>query len=613
MMPEVWGQFGGATGSDGALAPQWLAAAADRSVAIGAYGLAAAGAGTFWLEREDFAVAGVGRVRCGGSDGYSATEELESFLAAFRRSGYLACRDLRGSYALLLLDRRSGTGLALVDRLGTWPLYYTETAGGLLVATALGKLTAHSAAKAGPDPQAILNYLYFHVVPSPRTIYREMHRLQPGQGLRFDAHGGSIWNYWRPQYTEDPNLSWSETRAEFRNRLYTGVERSLDGRPIGAFLSGGTDSSTVTGMLREVTGERPRTFSIGFDAEGYDETGYAQTAARHFDADHQQYYVTPADVVAAIPIIAAGYDQPFGNASVIPAYYCAKLARQSGIDILLGGDGGDELFGGNARYAKQWVFTLPEHLPRGVQRHLLWPLGHRLPAWPGVRKLRSYLQQAQLPMPERLESYNLLIRIGLDRILQPDFLAELDTGRPLEMIREVYWSAQAQSMVNRMLARDLKFTLADDDLVKVRGACALAGVDTAFPLLDDDIVALSLRLPAAWKVSRTKLRPFFKAALQDFLPRAVIGKQKHGFGLPFGIWLTQQPALRELAGDSLETLRSRAIVRPQFLDELMSHRLHAYPAYYGTLVWTLMMLEQWFQTRERGSKRGGMSVASGAS
>ncbi|MCO6439801.1 MAG: asparagine synthase [Nitrococcus mobilis] len=611
-MYGAWGQVGRPVDAKGGAVRQWLAAGAQCSLLEGPGGLAA-GANAFWLERTDFVVAGVGRVRYGQTGGGSSAEAASAFLADFRKSGRGACRALWGSHALLLLDRRSGIGLALADRLGSWPLYYAEVAGGLVVATSLGVLAAHPALATEPDPQAILNYLYFHVVPSPGTIYRGMHRLQPGQGLQFDAAGCSVWNYWRPQYTEDSSLSWSRTGAEFRACLYKAVERSLDGRSVGAFLSGGTDSSTVTGMLREVTGERPRTFSIGFDAEGYDETTYAQTAARHFDADHQEYYVTPADVVAAIPIIAAGYDQPFGNASVIPAYYCAKLARQSGVEVLLGGDGGDELFGGNARYAKQWVFTLPEHLPGGMRRHLLQPLAQRLPGWPGVRKLRSYLRQAQLPMPERLESYNLLTRIGLERILQPDFLAELDTGRPVEMIREVYRSAQAQSMVNRMLARDLKFTLADDDLVKVRGACALAGVDTAFPLLDADIVALSLRLPAAWKVRRTKLRPFFKAALREFLPPAVIGKQKHGFGLPFGIWLTQQPALHELAGDSLAALRSRAIVRPQFLDELMSQRLRAHPAYYGTLVWTLMMLEQWFQTRERGIKRGGLSAASGAS
>lgn len=611
-MYGAWGQLGRPVDAKGGASRQWLAEGARYSLLEGSGGLAAGG-DAFWLERADFVVAGVGRVRYGQTGGGSSAEAAATFLGAFRESGREACQALWGSHALLLFDRRSGAGLALVDRLGRWPLYYAEVAGGLVVATSLGALAAHPALATEPDPQAILNYLYFHVVPSPGTIYRGMHRLQPGQGLQFDADGCSVWDYWRPQYTEDATLSWSRTGAEFRTCLYTAVERSLDGRPVGAFLSGGTDSSTVTGMLREVTGERPRTFSIGFDAQGYDETSYAQISARHFDADHHEYYVTPADVVAAIPTIAAGYDQPFGNASVIPAYYCAKLALQSGVEVLLGGDGGDELFGGNTRYAKQWVFTLMDRLPGGVQRHLLRPLGHRLPGWPGVRKLRSYFRQAQQPMPERLESYNLLMRIGLETILHADFLAELDTSQPVEMIRDVYWSARAQSMLNRMLARDLKFTLADDDLVKVRGACALAGVDTAFPLLDDDIIALSLRLPAAWKVNRTKLRPFFKAALREFLPQPVIGKQKHGFGLPFGVWLTQQPALHELAGDSLAALRSRAIIRPRFLDELMSQHLHAHPAYYGTLVWTLMMLEQWFQTRERGIKRGGLSVASGAS
>ncbi|MDN5850060.1 MAG: asparagine synthase C-terminal domain-containing protein, partial [Nitrococcus sp.] len=195
------------------------------------------------------------------------------------------------------------------------------------------------------------------------------------------------------------------------------------------------------------------------------------------------------------------------------------------------------------------------------------------------------------------EAYNLVERMGAERMLSAEFLATVDRDEPVRLIAEAMAADGAQSYVNRMLARDLRFTLADDDLIKVRGACALAGVDCAFPMLDDDLLRFSLRLPPSWKLRRTRLRPFFKEALRDFLPQAVLTKEKHGFGLPFGVWLAQDRRLRELAGDSLMGLKSRDILRTDFLDALLDRWLPEHPAYYGTLVWVLMMLEQWFESR----------------
>ena len=177
--------------------------------------------------------------------------------------------------------------------------------------------------------------------------------------------------YWQLKYNDDGMESFAMLEGGFRRILREAVVRAIDGETeIGAFLSGGTDSSTVTGLLTELSGKPARTYSIGFSADGFDEMKYARITARHFSAQAHEYYLTPADVVDAIPIIAQAYDEPFGNESAVPTYFCAKMARADGIQVLLAGDGGDEIFGGNARYARQKLFELYQSIPSGAAPRL---------------------------------------------------------------------------------------------------------------------------------------------------------------------------------------------------------------------------------------------------
>jgi len=402
--------------------------------------------------------------------------------------------------------------------------------------------------------------------------------------------------WWKPHFSEKRHAPLGALKAEFRKILLDAVHDQLDGDTTGCFLSGGTDSSTVAGLLREVTGKPARAFSIGFEAAGYDEMEYARIAARHFGAEHHEYYVTPDDLVRSIQDVAASYDQPFGNSSVVPAFYCAKVAREAGLTRILAGDGGDELFGGNTRYAKQRVFGAYDQIPGLLRRGLLEPLltGSALPGWiPGIKKAVSYVEQASVPMPDRMQMYNLLTRLGLEEVLTPEFLAQVDPKGPLSQQRETYLAGDGQTLVNRMLWYDWKYTLADNDLPKVLGATSLAGLEVGFPLLDDRLVDFSLRLDPELKLKGLTLRWFFKEALKDFLPPEIIAKKKHGFGLPFGVWAVGHSGLRSLALDSLDSLRGRGIVRADFIDRLVKEYLPQHPGYYGELVWILMMLEQW--------------------
>jgi asparagine synthase (glutamine-hydrolysing) len=329
---------------------------------------------------------------------------------------------------------------------------------------------------------------------------------------------------------------------------------------------------------------------------------YARIAAQRFGTEHHEYYVTPDDLVRSIPAVATHYDQPFGNSSALPAFYCAQMARRDGVTRLLAGDGGDELFGGNARYAKQRVFGWYDGVPAALRKGVLEPVLERtgLGTLPLARKGRSYVEQAKVPLPDRMQMYNLLLRLGVDQVFTPEFLARVDLADPLRQQTEVWQQAQGASPLNRMLAYDWRYTLAESDLPKVCGSTQLAGVAVGFPFLDRALVDFSLQLPTDYKLKGLKLRWFFKEALRGFLPDEILAKKKQGFGLPFGVWANKHAGLRMLAADSLHSLAGRGIVRPEFITALLEEHLPAHPGYYGEMVWILMMLEQWLQGRGTG-------------
>lgn len=505
-----------------------------------------------------------------------------------------------GDFAVGLTDARGRTILA-IDRFAVRSLCYRVIDGELRFAERADQLAD---ADTEIDPQAVYNYLYFHVIPSPGTIYRGIHRLPPGHFATFDNGKLSVQRYWLPEFVEPREANFDALKDEFRDLLRKAVVDQLDGSKPACFLSGGTDSSTIAGMIGEVCGQPADTYSIGFEAEGYDEMEFARIAARKFGARHHEYYVTPDDLVRSIPMVAQSYDQPFGNSSALPAYYCAKMAREDGVTRLLAGDGGDELFGGNTRYAKQKVFGYYERLPGVARAAVLEPLllGTPLGQLPLLRKGKSYIEQAKVPLPDRTQTYNLLYRLGLERVFPADFLASIDLGDPDRQQRNVWREAKASSQTNLELAFDWRYTLAECDLPKVVGTTSLAGTAVGFPMLDNRLVEFSMRLPVAYKLKGLRLRWFFKEALRGFLPDEIITKKKQGFGLPFGVWAVKHKPLRDLAEDSLRGLVGRGILRADFVDLLFSRYLREHPGYYGEMVWISMMLEQWF-------RRGAVSLA----
>lgn len=522
--------------------------------------------------------------------------DLAAWQQLIAQGGVAAVSQVSSDFAVGYIDANGG-GFLAVDRFAIRSLCYRVDGGSLRFAARADDLAD---ASTEIDPQAIFDYLYFHIIPSPRTIFKGIYRLPPGHCAIFDNGELTVQPYWTASFSESTKPSFDDLRTEFRDLLRNAVAGQLDGGKPACFLSGGTDSSTVAGMIGDASGRQASTYSIGFEAEGYDEMEYARIAARHFNTDHHEYYVTPDDLVRSIPSVAQYYDQPFGNSSALPAYYCAKMAREDGVTKILAGDGGDELFGGNTRYAKQKLFNSYDAVPAALRNSLLEPvlLNTFVGNMPGARKAASYIRQAKVPLPDRTQTYNLLYRLGINDVFDKDFLGAVDLNEPIRQQRSVWTALQTDSLTNQELAFDWRYTLAECDLPKVVGTTQLAGVEVGFPMLDNRLLEFSMQLPVSYKLNGLKLRWFFKEALRGFLPDETLTKKKQGFGLPFGVWTAKNKALKALAENSVRGLVDRKILRADFVDALFTRYLYEHPGYYGEMIWISMMLEQWLR-RER--------------
>lgn len=569
--------------------------------------LRAEGLQSFSLERDGVQVAGFGRLHFAElalAQRAAGEGTAAALIQAWRKHGERTCDHLSGEYAFVVWEPAAREGLAAVDRFSTFGLFWGERDGRLALATRPARVCELLGIAAELDPRAVHAYVHFHVVPAPLAIHRGVARLDVGQAIALRRGASEVFAHWKPAFVEDAPFDFAREREAFMGALRAGVAQcvaEVSREALGCFLSGGTDSSTIAGLVTEAYGAPARTFSIGFDESGYDERRYSRLAAQRFGTEHTEHVLSADEVEQAIDVLSASYEQPFGNSSAIPTYVCARIAREAGVERMLGGDGGDELYGGNERYATQWLFSLYQRVPSALRTAALEPLLFNALKNVDValiRKARSYVEQARLPLPERLGArYNLLNRFGVNRVFTDELLAHAGGFDALALEREVWSRCTAGSQINRLLAFDFKFTLGDSDLPKVARMCHAAGVSVAFPMLADAVVDHSLHLAPGQKLKGRKLRHFFRESLRGFLPDEIIDKPKHGFGMPFGQWVLTQPRLAARVADALGSLEARGIVRKGFLAEVSEALRTGHSGYYGTMVWVLMSLELWMRAQ----------------
>ena len=506
---------------------------------------------------------------------------------------------LRGGFSFVLWDRRERQLAAGIDGFGIKRLAYYQDEKVLMIASRVDALARTGEIGLDINPRAIVNVLNFSANLAPETIFTKVERLIPGAILHASERGTSVKKYWDMRYGvgDDSNESRLSRKLESVVQESVGSHAKSDRfTGMGAYLSGGTDSSTVLGMMTRVTGGPVKSFSIGFQEQPFNELGYADLAAKKFRSAHHTYLVGPGDCFEALPRIVGCFDEPFGNSSAIPTYFCARLAAQNGVQALLAGDGGDELFGGNTRYATDKIFEIYRQLPGVFRKGLIEPVLSQLPNNGALlRKAHGYVRRANITGVARMLSFQFLQTHAYGDIFEQDFVHALDGYTIVDIPAGHYAKAPAADHLDRLLYVDLKITLADNDLPKVTCVSELAGIRTRFPFLDRAVAEFSGRIPARLKLKGLEKRYLFKQAFRELLPIEIIKKKKHGFGIPVATWMKSDKRMRELSRDTLLSSRAfgRGYFRKQFVEELFRRHDEDDSTFYGDTLWTFLTLELW--------------------
>jgi asparagine synthase (glutamine-hydrolysing) len=525
-------------------------------------------------------------------------ERVDALARLWRNHGVKSCAALSGQFAFALIDERRAEALLAVDRCATRPLFYQMVGRTLIFASTTDALTQHPGASRDVDPQALYDYLYFHAVPG--SMYRGVRRLAPGEYLHLRGGRLDRVRYWRLHFNERQPGVLPELRSELLDTLKGAVEGGIGQQRAGVMLGGGPASAALAALLRNANGDKVPSYAIAAGPAGRAAFEHARVVARLLGTEHHERTVGPSEAADAIGQLAAAFDQPCGDPSALAAYYCALLARETGTQRLLGGQGSAELFGRRADYRGQLRLASYERLPCALRQLVLEPLLFRLARH--VRRgplaaAREHIRHSMQPLPARLRHANLLNAYVAQAMFEPAFLAQVDTTAPAASVEQAWWLVQGRHPVNRMIALDLLYRLGPRGLPSVARACDMAGVAPVFPYLSDVMVAFTARLGPACKVDGDAGRGLLRQALRGIMPARAARGHGHGLAPPVGQWLLADARLRGLAFDSLATLRSRGIVRPEFIDQLLSRSLCEDPARHGRTVWLLMMLEQWFAQR----------------
>jgi asparagine synthase (glutamine-hydrolysing) len=514
------------------------------------------------------------------------TSDTEVIPHLFEEKDRRLVDDLRGMFAFAVWDRAQRSLLLARDRLGIKPLYYMWDGRRIIFASELKSIQALGACGA-VSSAAVRCFVNYGYIPAPLTIYENVFKLKPGHTLHARDGKATVERYWDVEYAPHNGRSEDDVVDELKEILADSVKRHLlSDVPLGAFLSGGVDSSLVVALMSEVAGTQVRTFSISFDEESYDEAPHARRVAERFATQHTEYTVRP-EIRESIDPIIAQFDEPFADSSAVPTYFVCKAARQD-VTVALSGDGGDELFAGYDRY-REYLRKRPLYrVPRGVRRAAfgtasgLMPLGTR-----GKRFLRSL---ALTPLMDYVVGS---AELTLESLLTEDYAGENATLSAFAPARDVF----AQSVPTELDAvchHDLKLYLPDDILTKVDRTSMAVSLEVRVPLLDHRVVEWAARLPADLRIRNGQGKYILKRLLERYLPHEHVHRRKQGFGVPFDRWFRHE--LRDLIQERLSPAEVRrvGVFRPEAVEYLMRQHLSG-GRNFESLIWKVFVMQTWMR------------------
>ncbi len=515
--------------------------------------------------------------------------DTETIVHAYEQWGTTAIRRLRGMFGLAIWDTRSRTLLLARDRIGIKPLYYAQAAGRLYFASEIKAILQAADVPRDLDLDALDHYLAFLYTPADRSIFGAIRKLPPGCLLQW--HGGRLHvdRYWQQPADETFRGSEADAVDRLRQVLADAVRSHLvSDVPLGAFLSGGVDSSLVVGLMAEASSAPVKTFSIGFDEPAYDELEYARRIASHFGTDHHEFVVRP-DALSIFDRLVAQFDEPFADASAIPTWYVSEMARRH-VTVVLSGDGGDELFGGYDRYVPHpRVAAFDRYSPRGLRQIAALAAAHL----PHGARGKNFLRHVGRDRRGRyLDAIRLFAADEKAALLSPDVYLRLEGPDPEDLVASRFDRYAALPWPSQMMRFDAETYLPEDILTKVDRMSMAHSIESRVPLVDNEVVDFASALPSTLKIRAGRRKHVLKEVAATMIPREALDRPKQGFAVPLNVWFRGQ--LAALCADLLLSPRTlqRGYFQPAFVRRLV-HEHRSGTRNHDLRLWQLMMFESW--------------------
>jgi asparagine synthase (glutamine-hydrolysing) len=537
---------------------------------------------------------------------FATNSDTEVLVHLWEEVGERLPEYLNGMFAFALWDQGNQQLFLARDRLGKKPLYYTEAIPGMRIAfgSELKTLTVIPGAEFDVDPQALTDFLCLGYIPDPETIYKKVYKLAPGHTLLTGRAGASLRRYWELRFTPDESASWNGKVEEIRAITVDAVKRRLmSDVPLGAFLSGGVDSSVVVAIMARHAPDRIKSFSIGFADKNYDELDYARLLVERYATDHHEEVVTPS-IHEMLDTLVEHYDEPFGDSSAIPTLYLSRMTRRH-VTVALSGDGGDEIFGGYDRYLLgMFENRLRRLMPQWFRRSVIATAAALYPKLDILPRPLRWKSMLTCLSQELADGYFTSVTAFRDQaladVLSPDLRNELGRYSPREAFRAHFRGLEHLPVLEQLQAVDIKTYLPGDILVKVDRASMAYSLEARAPLLDYRVAEAAASLPAKYKVSGTSGKHIFKQAFSDHLPPATTSRRKMGFGVPKAEWFrtSLKPTFTKLVlRPEMEKYLNLATVR-----RIWEHHQGGYTDH-SVKLWYLLMLACW-EGRHHSSASG---------
>ena len=525
--------------------------------------------------------------------------DTEAVLHLYDEYGVDCLKFLRGMFAFAIWDESDKSLFLARDRVGKKPLLYShQTNGDIIFGSEFQALLMNPAISREVDHAAIDSYLSYLCVPAPQTAFKQIRKLEPGHWLRWRDGSIETKRYWQPDFSKKIKITENEAIEETTRILRESTRlRMISEVPLGAFLSGGVDSSAVVALMAQESDKPVKTFSIGFEEEDFSELKHAKRVAEHVGAEYNEFIVRP-NALDVLPTLVEHYGEPYADSSAIPTYYVSKETRKY-VTVALNGDGGDESFAGYERYAAMRIAEAYTRAPAALRKIFVEAPVNLLPTSElkrsRFRDARRFLQAANLPRTERyfrwMSTFN---RDAKRELYTTDFDASVSGQNASLFLDRWFAAANGTGTLDATLLTDQMTYLPNDLLVKVDIASMANSLEARSPFLDHNLIEFAASLPESLKMRRFETKSLLKKVAARLVPKDVVYRRKMGFGVPIGKWFRGE--MKDFVRGVLlsETSLKRGIVKPEIIEKYVNEhttatRDHAFQ------LWTLLMLELWFQ------------------